>query len=163
MTDLDRTSHLNTLAETPALLKAALKGVPKKVLLWTPGPGKWSMLEIVAHMRDMERDAITKVEEKILDLELKIKAVDHLDDIVKCLKSKMNDKEMTEKLSKAMKVSLEDAFKVICFEVRRLKALEKSELLNKIKELKVEIKSYEVRIKKPDEYILTTLKDFEKL
>ena len=57
MTDLDRPAHLKTLAETPARLKAALKGVPKKLLLWTPGPGKWSILEIVAHMRDMERDA----------------------------------------------------------------------------------------------------------
>ena len=57
MTDFDRAAYVKTLAETPARLKAALKGVPKKLLLWTPGPGKWSMLEIVAHMRDMERDA----------------------------------------------------------------------------------------------------------
>ncbi|MBK5254553.1 MAG: DinB family protein, partial [Vicinamibacteria bacterium] len=57
MTDLDRAEQLKTLAETPARLKATLKGVPKKLLLWTPGPGKWSILEIVAHMRDMEKDA----------------------------------------------------------------------------------------------------------
>lgn len=57
MTDLERTALLNILAEAPFRLKAALKGVPKKLLLWTPGPGKWSILEIVAHMRDMERDA----------------------------------------------------------------------------------------------------------
>lgn len=57
MTDLDRTAQLKIVAETPARLKAALKGVPKKLLLWTPGPGKWSILEIVAHMRDMEREA----------------------------------------------------------------------------------------------------------
>jgi uncharacterized damage-inducible protein DinB len=57
MSDLDRTAQLTTLTETPARLKAALKGVPQKLLLWTPGPGKWSILEIVAHMRDMERDA----------------------------------------------------------------------------------------------------------
>lgn len=57
MTDLERSALLNIVAETPARLKAALKGVPKKLLLWTPGPGKWSILEIVAHMRDMERDA----------------------------------------------------------------------------------------------------------
>jgi hypothetical protein len=57
MTDLERSALLNILAETPVRLKAALKGVPKKLLLWTPGPGKWSILEIVAHMRDMERDA----------------------------------------------------------------------------------------------------------
>lgn len=57
MTDLERSALLKIVAETPARLKAVLKGVPKKLLLWTPGPGKWSILEIVAHMRDMERDA----------------------------------------------------------------------------------------------------------
>lgn len=57
VTDLDRAAQLKIVAETPARLRAALKGVPKKLLLWTPGPGKWSILEIVAHMRDMERDA----------------------------------------------------------------------------------------------------------
>ncbi len=57
MTDLERAALLKIVAETPARLKAALKGVPKKLLLWTPGPGKWSILEIVAHMRDMEREA----------------------------------------------------------------------------------------------------------
>lgn len=57
MTDLERAALLHIVAGTPARLKAALKGVPKKLLLWSPGPGKWSILEIVAHMRDMERDA----------------------------------------------------------------------------------------------------------
>src|SRR6186713_1617671 len=57
MTEPERAELLHTLAATPARLKAALKGVPKKLLLWTPGPGKWSILEIVAHMRDMERGA----------------------------------------------------------------------------------------------------------
>ena len=57
MTDLERAALLHIVAETPARLRQALKGVPKKLLLWTPGPGKWSILEIVAHMRDMERDA----------------------------------------------------------------------------------------------------------
>ena len=57
MTDLERAALLQIVVGTPARLKAALKGVPKKLLLWTPGPGKWSILEIVAHMRDMERDA----------------------------------------------------------------------------------------------------------
>ncbi len=66
MTDLDRAEHLKTLSGTPAKLKAALKGVPKKLPLWTPGPGKWSMLEIVAHMRDMERDAYINRYRRIL-------------------------------------------------------------------------------------------------
>jgi hypothetical protein len=48
---------LEVLRGTPARLKAALKGVPRKLALWTPAPGKWSIHEIVCHMRDMERDA----------------------------------------------------------------------------------------------------------
>jgi hypothetical protein len=69
VTENDRPAHLKTLTETPARLKAALKGVPKKLLLWTPGPGKWSILEIVAHMRDMERDAYQTRYRRILSEE----------------------------------------------------------------------------------------------
>jgi uncharacterized damage-inducible protein DinB len=53
----ERKHRLEILRGTPARLKAALKGVPKAVLLWTPAPGKWSILEIVCHLRDMERDS----------------------------------------------------------------------------------------------------------
>jgi hypothetical protein len=55
--DLERRQYLEILRATPARLKAAIKGVPKAVLLWPPAPGKWSILEIVCHLRDMERDA----------------------------------------------------------------------------------------------------------
>lgn len=53
----ERKPLLDVLKSTPARLKAALKGVPKKVLRWAPAPGKWSIHEIVCHMRDMEREA----------------------------------------------------------------------------------------------------------
>ena len=53
----ERKHRLEILRATPARLKALLKGVPKAVLLWTPAPGKWSILEIVCHLRDMEGDA----------------------------------------------------------------------------------------------------------
>lgn len=65
----DRTAHLETLKSTPGRLKAALKGVPKKVLLWTPAPGKWSILEIVCHLRDMEKEAYLARYRRILDEE----------------------------------------------------------------------------------------------
>lgn len=108
--------------------------------------------------------AIKNCEEKIIDLELKIKAVDFIDEIVKLLKTKgLDDKAMSEKLSKVMKVSVDDAFKVLCMQVRHLKSLEKQDMLNKISDLQKEIKGFNKRIKNPDEYILTTLKDFEKL
>lgn len=57
MDEQERQRLLAVLAATPARLKQALAGVPRALLLWTPAPGKWSILEIVAHMRDMERDA----------------------------------------------------------------------------------------------------------
>ncbi len=57
MEDFERRRFFETLAATPQTLKASLKGLSKKVLLFTPAPGKWSILEILCHMRDMEREA----------------------------------------------------------------------------------------------------------
>jgi|GEM_PF-535589 len=53
----ERPRYLEIVGQTPDRLTATLKGIPKKLLLWTPSPGKWSILEIVCHMRDMEEDA----------------------------------------------------------------------------------------------------------
>lgn len=53
----ERAQHIQTLAATPLRLKATLKGIPRKRLVARPAPGKWSILEIVCHMRDMEREA----------------------------------------------------------------------------------------------------------
>src|SRR5438132_437872 len=52
-----RRPQFDPLRATPRRLKAGPKGVPRAVWLWTPPPGKWSILEIVCHLRDMERDA----------------------------------------------------------------------------------------------------------
>lgn len=57
MEERERRLHLATLRATPSRLRAALKGVPKAVARWTPAPGKWSILEIACHLRDMEKDA----------------------------------------------------------------------------------------------------------
>ena len=62
----ERAHHLETLAATPGALKEALRGVPKKLLLFTPAPGKWSILEILCHMRDMEREAYLERYTRIL-------------------------------------------------------------------------------------------------
>ena len=62
----ERARHLETLAATPAALKEALRGIPKKLLLFTPAPGKWSILEILCHMRDMEREAYLERYTRIL-------------------------------------------------------------------------------------------------
>jgi hypothetical protein len=62
----ERARHLEALAATPATLKEALRGVPRKLLLFTPAPGKWSILEILCHLRDMEREAYLERYTRIL-------------------------------------------------------------------------------------------------
>ncbi len=55
MEQTEREQYLAIVRATPDRLKAALAGVPKKLLAWRPAPGKWSIHEIVCHMRDAER------------------------------------------------------------------------------------------------------------
>ena len=66
MEDFERRRYFETLAATPQALKAAIKGLPKKLLLWTPAPGKWSILEILCHLRDMEREGYLERYARIL-------------------------------------------------------------------------------------------------
>ena len=66
MDEPERARLLESLAATPERLKAALAGVPKRILRWTPAPGKWSIHEIVCHLRDMERDAYLARYQRIL-------------------------------------------------------------------------------------------------
>lgn len=67
MEDDERRAYLDVLATTPGRLRAAVKGVPKKLLTWSPAPGKWSILEIVGHLRDMEREAYLERYRRILE------------------------------------------------------------------------------------------------
>jgi hypothetical protein len=57
MEEATRRRYLGILRETPAKLKEATRGMGRAAATWTPAPGKWSILEIVCHLRDMERDA----------------------------------------------------------------------------------------------------------
>ncbi len=66
---MDQSEHdgyLATVRSTPDRLKAALAGIPKKLLTWRPAPGKWSIHEIVCHMRDAEREGYLYRYTKIL-------------------------------------------------------------------------------------------------
>lgn len=53
----ERQALLGILRETPRRLDETLRGLPRPLLVWTPAPGHWSILEVVCHLRDMERDA----------------------------------------------------------------------------------------------------------
>ncbi len=66
MDQAEREQCLEIVRSTPDRLKAALAGVPRKLLMWRPAPGKWSIHEIVCHMRDAERDGYLYRYRKIL-------------------------------------------------------------------------------------------------
>jgi uncharacterized damage-inducible protein DinB len=55
MDQAERDALLAVVRSTPDRLKTALAGIPRKLLTWRPAPGKWSIHEIVCHMRDAER------------------------------------------------------------------------------------------------------------
>jgi len=55
MEQAEREALLAVVRSTPDRLKATLAGVSKKLLMWRPAPGKWSIHEIVCHMRDVEQ------------------------------------------------------------------------------------------------------------
>jgi hypothetical protein len=55
MEQAERDGLLAVVRSTPDRLKATLAGVSKKLVMWRPAPGKWSIHEIVCHMRDAER------------------------------------------------------------------------------------------------------------
>ena len=55
MEQAERDGLLAVVRSTPDRLKATLAGVSKKLAMWRPAPGKWSIHEIVCHMRDAER------------------------------------------------------------------------------------------------------------
>jgi DinB family protein len=69
MDNSERERYFEIVKQTPERLTTTLKGVPRKLLLWTPSPGKWSIQEIVCHMRDMEQDAYLARYRRILDEE----------------------------------------------------------------------------------------------
>jgi uncharacterized damage-inducible protein DinB len=62
----ERERHLEIIRSTPQRLRAALAGLPKRLLTWRPAPGKWSIHEIVCHMRDAEREGYLYRYRKIL-------------------------------------------------------------------------------------------------
>jgi hypothetical protein len=45
----------------PARLKAALAKVPAEAMKWRPGPGKWSVHEVVCHCADSEANGALRI------------------------------------------------------------------------------------------------------
>jgi len=47
---------LEILDATPRRVAGALQGLPRALLLWTPAPGRWSLVELAGHWRDFDSE-----------------------------------------------------------------------------------------------------------
>jgi len=54
MTQAELTKLLNAAEKSPKQVAAAVSGLPDKTLRYKPAPDKWCILEILAHLADME-------------------------------------------------------------------------------------------------------------
>ena len=54
MTESELKKHLDAAEKSPKQIAAAVSGLPEKALRFKPAPDKWCILEILAHLADME-------------------------------------------------------------------------------------------------------------
>src|SRR3981081_4395255 len=54
MTEAEVKKHLDVAEKSPKEIAAAVSGLPEKVLRYKPSPEKWCVLEILAHLADIE-------------------------------------------------------------------------------------------------------------
>lgn len=61
LTPEQRAELIATYAAGPARLRGVLSRVPAAALQWRPGPGKWSVHEIICHCADSEANAHMRI------------------------------------------------------------------------------------------------------
>lgn len=76
MSPAARAALIRQYAEGPARLKAALAEVPAEAMQWRPGPGKWSVHEIVIHCADSEVQAHTRIRKLLVEPDALIQGYD---------------------------------------------------------------------------------------
>jgi len=54
MTLAEAKKHLKQIERGPATIARAVKGLDRKTLSYKPAPNKWSIMEILGHLADME-------------------------------------------------------------------------------------------------------------
>jgi hypothetical protein len=57
----EREDRIRRYAEGPGRLRAALAAVPEEARKWRPGPGRWSVHEIVVHCADSETNGASRI------------------------------------------------------------------------------------------------------
>jgi hypothetical protein len=61
MSQAERQALIDQYARGPERIREALARAPKEALQWRPGPGKWSVHEVVVHCADSETNAALRI------------------------------------------------------------------------------------------------------
>src|SRR5512134_4060177 len=61
MDHAERLALIERYAEGPDRFEAAVRQVPPEALQWRPGPGKWSVHEVIVHCGDSETNSAMRV------------------------------------------------------------------------------------------------------
>ena len=61
LTTAEREDRIRRYEQGPVRLKAALAKVPAEAMKWRPGPGKWSVHEVVCHCGDSEANGALRI------------------------------------------------------------------------------------------------------
>ncbi len=101
---------------------------------------------------------------EIADLNLLRLAVKMRDFIITAIKEKekLSDDELAAYIAKGLKITVDQANRILDLKIRQLRALEDKKLVAKIAALEAEAKSFEARRKNPKAYVLKHLDVLEK-
>jgi len=61
MTRAEIDALIQQYEDGPKVLKEALAAVPKAAMQWRPGPGKWSVHEVICHCADSETNSAMRI------------------------------------------------------------------------------------------------------
>lgn len=76
MTDAEFKALLETSEKSPKQIAAAVSGIPEKTLRYKPTPDKWSILEILGHLADIEVVYAYRIRQMLADEKPQIAPMD---------------------------------------------------------------------------------------
>lgn len=76
MTESELKSHMDAAEKSPKQIAVAVSGLPDKVLRYKPSPDKWCILEILAHLADMEYLYAYRIRQMLADKDPVIAPID---------------------------------------------------------------------------------------
>src|SRR5882672_6911224 len=79
MTSAELQKYLDAAEKSPKQIAAAVSGLPDKTLRHKPAPDKWCILEILAHLADMEILYAYRMRQMIADKQPVLAAIDQDD------------------------------------------------------------------------------------